>query len=641
MPGPSDQDILNAFHGSNGGSAPSNDDAILNAFRGNQQDQSVTAALLGKLGNMGSSALNTGVNAAQALGQDIADTGRGVAQGASFGLAPVAAGAGEATYDQLHDLVTGEEGQSWLENYRKHQQESNENFKEAKERSPWLYHTGQLGGALGTGLLTAGAAPELSLGGSMLRAGLTGAGVGAVTGAAESDGNLTDSEGNFDASGAMTMLADAGGGAIAGGVTGAGIAGAAHYVSPLLSKMASKVGDKMGEVADQSRWMRQAASNFQRGLEGTEVSNSSASSAAQGIENADAVRELTDRLLQAKETLGKPVNELIKKATDQGVIVDTQTPAMKAIQKLEHLVNSGSVSDPQAVASADAKISDLIQSKFAPDAIDGVLGQIKGLITSTAEKDPNVSNVLTGLASDLNKSLSESYPGLAEARQRFNEFSELIPETIIRKGVEATPDSPWMSEMNDPQSKLYGGVKNILSHLETSGAPGTESGNTLNDVVVNLQKLERKYPGIQEQTGLDPFDLAYDAQNKADRFATTKAVTGAEGQTKSPLTSWQSAFGAETGKGNLYHAANIAGRALKNINESPVADMGRSLYNMPDQGLNAIAQKLKAAPGIGKIGEWLERSLTEKNEAIKNAALFSILQNPKARLLISGDDVKE
>jgi hypothetical protein len=44
---------------------------------------------------------------------------------------------------------------------------------------------------------------------------------------------------------------------------------------------------------------------------------------------------------------------------------------------------------------------------------------------------------------------------------------------------------------------------------------------------------------------------------------------------------------------------------------------------------------------MSSLGEALERGIVEKNESLKNAALFTIMQNPKARLLINGDELSE
>ena len=54
-----------------------------------------------------------------------------------------------------------------------------------------------------------------------------------------------------------------------------------------------------------------------------------------------------------------------------------------------------------------------------------------------------------------------------------------------------------------------------------------------------------------------------------------------------------------------------------------------------------MADKLSSSgvPGLDSLGVALKKGLENKNPAMKNAALFTILQNPKARLLINPEEL--
>ena len=98
---------------------------------------------------------------------------------------------------------------------------------------------------------------------------------------------------------------------------------------------------------------------------------------------------------------------------------------------------------------------------------------------------------------------------------------------------------------------------------------------------------------------------------------------------------------ATTGRGVLVSGANQAGRVTGAISKSSPAKMGRSLFNVTEQGLQGLAQRLKANQSTAPLGDALERALINKNNAGKNAILFKLMQNPEYRNLLREEGLQE
>lgn len=132
---------------------------------------------------------------------------RGAAQGLSFGLADEATGAAEAAKDWLMNDPSG-----FMENYKKHRDESRSAYKAAETANPGTFMTGQFAGGAGTALLSGG----------------TGLGAlaaqGALQGLGSSEADLT--EGNYKGAigdtvigGSLGAIGEAGGRLIGKGLS--------------------------------------------------------------------------------------------------------------------------------------------------------------------------------------------------------------------------------------------------------------------------------------------------------------------------------------------------------------------------------------------------------------------------------------
>jgi len=212
--------------------------------------------------------------------QTMKDFGRGIAQGATLGFADELAGLGEAGLDILKDPSKAAQA---YQLYRQHQQESQTAFNAAKQRSPWAYGIGQVGGAIAPALLTAGGSAEAqgaTLLGKMASSGARFGTMGALAG-------VGNSQNTIEQPGAL--LADAGKDAALGAAMGAG--GTALAAAP-------------GYLASKFPALNKVASSFQRGAEGTNLVGEAGQMNAQ--QNAlNEAKNLADQLQQHQLNLGQ------------------------------------------------------------------------------------------------------------------------------------------------------------------------------------------------------------------------------------------------------------------------------------------------------------------------------------------------
>lgn len=78
-------------------------------------------------------------------------------------------------------------------------------------------------------------------------------------------------------------------------------------------------------------------------------------------------------------------------------------------------------------------------------------------------------------------------------------------------------------------------------------------------------------------------------------------------------------------------------RVQQKYNPSEMSKLSTNLYNATDDSLKEVASSLKQTPGLEFYAEHLDSAIRTQNEGEKNRAIFLILQNPKARKLITPD----
>lgn len=635
--------------------------------------------------SIGNNILHTALNSITPLAalipkEDKEDTLRGVASGASFGTAPMITGGLEAG----KDILTGTDANKFLDLYRKHQLESSKEYKDAKDRSPMLYGAGQLAGGVASGALTAGASAEAGAGltgselanlGALglaketgkaaLKGAAVGAGIGGLQGGAESEGNLDTLEG------AKQLGSDALGGAEVGGAIGGVLSSAAPLAKVGLSGVANS------EFVQNRPTFQQIFKSFKEGQAGTHIAETKPFLDTMQSQQTEDIRGITNTILNAENKLGAQLGDAIDSASQSGIkinpsqdlkdILTTSTNASgaKDLGLIDLLPAKAKLVGAGNISKLTEGLKLLQQGNLDPKTAYNLRKQIMN-ITSNMEADPSLQKMLYNVGNMLKEDISNAVPNLKPLTQQFNQLRRAGTETLLAGGQPSEFADIWAGDLSNKDLALSKAVTNLL---DTYSSPGTAKMGTrraFGEMVSNLQKFDQANPGKLQELGLDIPSLVNNVESKANDFTLVKQVLGYEPHSD-PLSHGLSLLTggtSNTPRGVIMQQANTAGlaankvsNALKNVptgtlsnaavatytkdasspahdnstNLNELHDFSSALYKAPEDTLRKTADKLKSQPGVDHLGEALMKSIDNKNEAAKNAALFTILQNPQAR----------
>jgi hypothetical protein len=636
----------------------------LNSAFDSEQDLSApktTSSVLGeRLSGLAGGAVDKLKGMGESVVQGTEDFLRGSAQGATLGFADELYGGGSALLKSLDQGSI----ENFLNNYRAAQKASEAAFSESKERSPWLYGGGELFGAMGAGAATAGAGlasgARLGLreaaaqGRSVLAKELaklaaTGAVMGGTQAAGLSKGTLGSEE----------LTADTAGGALAGGVLTPVIAGAGSMLSPSLQRIAEKSKAKVSEYVDDSPFLKQVLRSYDKGKAGEAINQGRKYREISARRYMGDVEDEASKILSAKELLGKEQGDILSAAGAKGTKVNVLESAKEASKELAELLGRPAVGTEAAVEGTQeflkvvpgtsdfiTSLNKFVQGELTPEATWELRNQVTKLAKSK-NLPFGAKEILNKLQTSIKDSLEEAVPDFATAAGVTKSYNKAVIDPLKKLGI--TPEETGYVKSLTPEQtkeKVTKSLSQIIKQERAPGQMGDDQKITLTRVIDNLKKLESERPGLMEKLGFGSVkEFEEGLISKADDKAIDRQILGYDPQSSPTTNIWSilSLGGATTGRGVPLAAANTAGRVVKAT--APAAtklkNLSKGMFELPEDALREVADTLGAVPGFANLADALNRGMNDKNKWLKNAAIFSILQNPKARLLISGEDVTE
>jgi hypothetical protein len=313
---------------------------------------------------------------------------RGTAQGLSFGLADEATGAAEAAKDWLMNDPKG-----FMDNYKKHRDESRKNYKSAEEANPGTYMAGQFAGGAGTALLSGG----------------TGLGAlaaqGALQGFGSSDADLT--EGNYK-------------GAIGDTVIGGSLGAAGEAVGRLGGKLLSKV--PVGKAFDA------VSEGLGRGAEKLALKATGATGRQAEQFAPNAGRELLDRGIVRFGQTPEDVARLASKTNDE---------AGKAISQA-----LGTLDDRGVTASVE-NVIDVIQGRVKElsetPGNEQIIKQLNKELDNLYERGQSVLPVSKGEISKRNYQAQTNYASPEADKKASAQLASAFREEVESAAMKADP----------------------------------------------------------------------------------------------------------------------------------------------------------------------------------------------------------
>lgn len=564
------------------------------------------------------------------------------------------AGGGATALDVLKDP---EKLDKWREIYRQHQQEASKYLKDVETQSPVASKVGEVGGFVLPALLTAGASLPATAAQGGLRAigkqalvpymakqGLKTGALGALTGAIQQTGA---SEHNLDNSEEAQKLAgDAIGGAIGGGLVGgtlgAGLAGVSNLVGKGLNAFDASLPNHP--------FLRQLMQSRDLGKAGESLNQSPQALSRMAKEQQDAIRQFTEMSkapafgVPAQEGsnaipgIGQKMGNLISDATEKGVKIIVDDPFIKSTRDITEVLKVNKA----AIGTSEVKrLTELLKSVVKKDAKDGfnpttAMNLARDIEEKVGDlKKPEFSKIAGEFARNLKEKVYDQVPGLKTLSNQYHDYLNAVPETLIQGSQIPEYADLWLGNLKNKDLAISKSVSQLLNKLRSPGTNSMEATTVVNNLKDTIAGFEKKYPGELAKYGFPNADkLVQELSDKADKFAIHRAVLGNEPRGKIGMVDTLTNAVNVPWRGKAFHTANIVGKA-----EKVVSDLGKKFFGAPDDALLRVAGTIDSTRGPSAVTSALRKAIAEKNTATKNAIMFTIMQNPDMRTLISGDDI--
>lgn len=490
-------------------------------------------------------------------------------------------------------LKVADEGQNAPEKssydaYRQGQQSAQADQDAARKASPWAYGAGQLLGGLTTGIATAplaAAAPTA-----------TAVGSGALAGFLGSNATIEQP---------VDLAKDTGIGAATGYALNEILPGGAQSEKDILQR---------GEFVPQ---METAA---KMGEEGISLSSKPEARAALTQRLQENERGLADKFISPRETLGKKVGASL---SNEGGLTPTSN-SVDAAQNLQDLLtgNAKSIGKGHSAYLAD-KAQKLQQGLLSPQEAYAFRKELSDVSSKIA--DPEDQQILKTGMDAIKDSLDASSPGFQKATKNFAQFAEKGPEALLSKGHDPDIANVFLGDLNKGDLKISEKVRDLLGSIRSGGEQELKKQGELFNTIQQLEVLAKKNPELVQSLGIDPKNLSREFIQKADEQAVAQKVIGGPGLAQAGYERGIFGLRKATETGAL-KAANLYGQAKRTV---------RDFANSSKEQLQSASQVLKqhGGPDIQAIAESLASDVPQK----RNAAMFSILQLPKAKQILGID----
>lgn len=551
----------------------------------------------------------------------LSDVGLGAAQGLTLGFSDEAIAAAKALAETAASKEKSVKDLPAL--YRQFQQLEQQKVKEARERSPWAFGAGELAGAVPLSILTGGlgavaegatAARELSTAARIGQAALSGAKIGAVSGAGTMEAPLLSKEG----------LEETAKGAAVGGILGGATSGLVEGAKGMYRAL-----------APESRPLKLAGVAAKEAFEGRPSPTTTAGEAL-GIQEEKAARAGFAEKFFGKETglqpvLGEKISDVTKKAAEQGVRIGQNPETTKQIETIRNLLQNfpGKIRGKE-LNSVENLIQEylennqgLVNPNTANEARRALRDTYSKLYrTESPEILEPIKELSFALESELNK-----IPGFAEANKAYSAAMK-VPEALLGPGKKVSRIS---SEVLP--EKVEQKVGKLISGAEVLGETGVKARERLGD----LEKLTRKAfeldPESFKKVGINaPEELFTEIKRQAELSSIRQGIGGVD---RAP-PDLKGIITKALGFTHPYKLGMRAGAAAKTIK-----DVSSAVYKLPDAGLIKLADKLSGSAGLQGLADSLRKSVQQGNIRMKNATMFALLQRPEARAIMGEETPSE
>lgn len=583
---------------------------------------------------------------------------RGGASGATMGFADELTGGIEAGLDVLKGDINVSD---FLDTYRKHQKESEAEYELAREEHPWYYGGGQLAG----GLTTALAAAPLGIAGKAAQASKAAGLTNVASKIAPEGANLLRQGAGF-AVGKMAPAAIGGAteGAIYGGLYGAGDSkgGEGKIIEDTMEgvKSGATFGGALGSLGpvigkgvevlkgEDNSGLRQSFSNpLFRALKGEEWNFWGDKAfdevvAPMGKVEAQPLKEtIKDLLGVTRQHFDDYLNEVTQAGNKFPITDDLGEALVESYDKIKTLrpdyikkspnlqsiyvsLARGEELTPRQMQDMKMIFRDISKTWKSAQDDTGALRDASRILDDVSFKADKMLSTLEGYE-ELNDfySIPRNKLGLESYDYSIEKEKEL--ENILDDIYMESENPSGTHEVTRMKNDLFNGLEKMQKNVTY--------GNSVDEVLYNgLEKLNSTGKNISNSNS--PLE-AFKAHIKTTSDKFQEAVRGRGSVQRS---------GSVKAVGNIAaHGSNVPLRGAqflgKGIGETIRAGKETlNWVNLPANLTQRAAIKLQNTPGLKSYGDALLKASMDGNTQAKNAVIFTLMQKPETRNLLSEEN---
>jgi len=635
----------------------------------------------------GQTVLDFASGTAQGLGMGAIDEiGGMVSAGLETGAEALGFGPG-AVDEQLKEQGFQVPEESFLQKYRGYQQASEQEQDAAYERSPWANVAGQLAGGM-TGGAALGSLTGIGTGAKGLKSisdiakdsGKAKAALELLTRggksyaqslplmipelAATSKEQLIGPEAN-----PQGVAADVAGGMAFGLPAMLGVQAVSDVAIPKGLDKLKGISNKVDAAVEDSPLMRQAIRSFKHYGEELGVSPRSNKALVEGIEGVEGgtpfalldttrATETVNDLLEERNKLGSLTKDALTNDASKKIRIDASDLKSELDSKIEKLeLEMPTIKSDNLSKSILDSIKNRNYKNLSPKELKDTLDTVNMYINKMSTykiPSPEMQDVLELLRPFrklIDTKLKDTVPDYKVAANRFYEFNRAYLEQPMAGRFDPATKDLYYSDLKKGEQSVIEAYEKLI---QQTGFPSKSSMNQLGGLGqlkkatsdFEKQEIARQLP---DQPIRSASDFIKKIQHQADDSAIRQSVLQTQENTAGGKLGVLDALGfAPTGRGNINIVAQKLGATKKALGGTWVgdvstkgADLSRKVFKAPDEYLTGLASKLETTPGLGSMGKALNEAIQSGNSPKKNAAIFTIMQNPSAKLLINADDFQD
>lgn len=424
-----------------------------------------------------------------------------------------------------------------------------------------------------------------------------------------------------------------------------GIGTAIGAVLPEAVNAAGAVANKGVQAAKSIPFAGNVVSATEAGLKGKFFGSEEAKRKAAEQLSDTVETQLLDPTSQLRQTIGGGIGTIQDQAAARGTEVNLAQPLQQA-QEAAKNVTPGLATEENASITLQNQINRYLKGMNPGEEANVGIGQAQKIKRDlqnlneqmTPEEAGDIKPIVGQAAGGVKEAIQGAVPELGEANKSYGHVMDAlgsldINPTILNK-MRSDPTAATDLRANSTQ---------LLANLKNPNLRGVEVQDKFNNFLDNIRQIPDVGPDLAREMDqkLSESVKDYSLSRKIGVGGLSEAsfLTGSmswlgnlAGYGASKVGQLVTPEAVKMNSGSFYPKVGSIGELEKEHKDT--ARMSNFMFNQPDNNLIDIGNQVKQIPDLRAIGDSLVNAINNKNEQAKNAAIFTLMQNPQARALL-------